>query len=257
MSDVGTWAWAERTHGRLSRRDRMELIRQGVIARLSRLAFRWRPPGVGSQRTLEFPVPPDSRLAREAEQHVRELSSPVLYGHCLRTWAFAALFAQRDAVAHDPELLYLACVLHDLGLTDAHNGQDATAACFAVEGARAADSLLRGWDLPAPRSVVVAEAICLHLNITVPGRMGAEAALLSKGVMLDVVGRRIEQLPSEQVSGVTTRWPRDGSGALLVDETKRQAAVRPDSRAALMQRLGFTELVAGHPLDGSVDLLTP
>jgi hypothetical protein len=45
-------------------------------------------------------------------------------------------------VAHDPELLYLACVLHDLGLTSAHDGHDAKAACFAVEGARAAHRLL-------------------------------------------------------------------------------------------------------------------
>ena len=29
----------------------------------------------------------------------------------MRTWAFAALFAQRDRVAHDEELLYVACVM--------------------------------------------------------------------------------------------------------------------------------------------------
>ena len=190
FTDVGTWAWAERTGGRLSRWDRAELVRQGVLARVSRLTARWERP-----LPAELPQPPDSALAREADERVRELSSPALYGYCMRTWAFAALFAQRDRVAHDPELLYLACVLHDLGLTDAHDCLDPGSACFAVEGARAACDLLRAHGEKEGRVRRVAEAISLHLNISVPDRLGAEASLLSKGVMLDVVGRRLRKLP--------------------------------------------------------------
>lgn len=56
--------------------------------------------------------------------------------------------------------------------------------------------------------------------------------------MLDVVGRRLEQIPPTNVLEVTRRWPRDGSGELLLSETSRQAEQRPDSRAALLHRLG-------------------
>jgi hypothetical protein len=188
-------------------------------------------------------------MAREAKQLARELSSPVLYGHCLRTWAFATLFAARDRVDHDEELLYVACVLHDIGLTDRHNGRDTSAACFAVEGARAAHGLVRRRGEPEQRAHAVAEAISLHLNVNVHDRFGPIATLLSKGVMLDVVGRRIEQISAANITEVLGRWPREGSGELLVSDTARQAELRPHSRAALLHRVGFTKLVSANPID--------
>lgn len=224
-------------------------MRQGVLAQLSRLPAALRRRVIGDTSALSLPEPPDTALAREAEERVRELSKPALYGHCLRTWAFAALFAGRDRVDHDEELLYLACVLHDLGLTEAHDGRDPSAACFAVEGARAAHALLCEHQAPEERARTVAEAISLHLNIQVPDRYGPEAVLLSRGVMLDVVGRRIERFPEATLSDVAKKWPREGSGALLLEDTARQAKTRPRSRAALLHRLGFTRLVSANPLD--------
>lgn len=249
MSQVGSWEWAQRTNGRLGRADRAELLRQGVLAQLSRMPAAVRRRFIRDKSSVSLPAPPDTALAKEAEERVRELSQPPLYGHCLRTWAFAALFAQRDRVDHDEELLYLACVLHDLGLTEAHEGRDPTAACFAVEGARAAHSLLCERQAPAERARSVAEAISLHLNISVPDRYGPEAVLLSKGVMLDVVGRRMERFPQAALMEVAEKWPREGSGALLLADTERQAKRRPQSRAALLHRLGFTKLVSANPLD--------
>lgn len=249
MSEVGNWTWAQRTDGRLGKRDRAELLRQGILARLAALPVRWRRQILPEAGSLELPTPPDTPLAAEAEQRVRELSTPELYGHCLRTWAFAALFAQRDRVEHDEELLYVACVLHDLGLTDAHEGADPTAMCFAVEGARAAHALVCDHGETAERARTVAEAISLHLNVDVHQRYGSVATLLSKGVMLDVVGRRVEQLPEDAVSGVSRAWPREGAAEVLVTRTKHQAAVRPQSRAALLHRLGFVDLVFDNPLD--------
>lgn len=256
MTTVGTWDWAQQTHGRLRRRDQAELLRQGVLAQLAALPRPWRAHLAGRLDPLALPDPPDSALARAAEERVRELSDPALYGHCLRTWAFSALFASRDRVAHDPELLYLACVLHDLGLTPEHDHRDPSAACFAVEGARAAHAFLGEHGEPAPRARVVAEAISLHLNVTVPDRLGAEAALLSRGVTLDVVGRRLDRLPRASVAEVVERWPREGSGAFLVSATGHQAQVRPRSRAALLHRIGFARLVRANPLD-RVDAVRP
>jgi hypothetical protein len=249
MSQVGSWEWAQRSGGRLGRGDRAELLRQGVLAQLSRLPEAVRRRVIRDASPLDLPKPPDTALARTAEERVRELSQPPLYGHCLRTWAFAALFAERDRVDHDEELLYLACVLHDLGLTEAHDRRDPSAACFAVEGARAAHALLCEHSEPEDRARTVAEAISLHLNIKVPRRYGPEATLLSKGVMLDVVGRRRELMPKAALSAVVAKWPRDGSSELLLADTRHQAEVRPQSRAALLHRLGFTGLVSANPLD--------
>lgn len=248
MSYVGTWDWALETQGVLRRQDRVRLIGQGVSARLTRLPSQWRSRLFGEHAPLELPQPPDSKLAREADEHVRELSGPVLYGHCTRTWAFAALFAQRDRVTHDSELLYLACMLHDLGLTRTHWAQDGHAKCFAVEGARAAHALLRRAGATEDRARTVAEAISLHLNITVPARLGIEAHLLSKGVSLDVVGRRLHQIPLPPLQAVGARWPRDGFADELAAATARQARLRPGSRSGLLHKLGFVKLIERNPL---------
>lgn len=246
---VGTWAWAQRTHGRLRRRDRAQLLGQAVLTRLSALPRPWQDQLLGGRSSLTMPTPPDSGVARLAEERVREVSSPVMHAHCLRTWCFAALIAQRDGLQHDEELLYLACVLHDLGLTEAHDRRDATAACFAVEGARAAHDLLCHHGLAEDRARTVASAISLHLNIRVPTRLGAEAHLLSAGAAFDVVGRGVRKLPSATTAEVVARWPRRDCAAELATMTGAQANVRPDSRAALLHRLGFAQLIAANPLD--------
>ncbi|HEY7932704.1 MAG TPA: HD domain-containing protein [Solirubrobacteraceae bacterium] len=248
MSYVGTWEWAQKTGGSLSAGDRLRLIGQGVAARLERIPSQWRSRIFGEHASLVLPEPPDSRLARDAEERVRELSSPALYGHCIRTWAFAELFAQRDRLGHDQELLYLACVLHDLGLTEQHWGDDPHARCFAVEGARAAHTFVHAHGVSDERARKVAEAISLHLNVTVPARLGVEAHLLSKGVSLDVVGRRLHQISPTATASVNGRWPREGFAGELATTTAKQAHMRPQSRSALLHKLGFVELIEGNPM---------
>lgn len=249
MSTVGTWAWATETHGRLRRRDQAHLLRQAVVARLALLPGPWRRALLADGASVTLPDPPDSKLARLAEERVREFSTPALHAHCLRTWMFAVLFARRDRIDHDEELLYLACVLHDLGLTDGHDRRDPTAACFGVEGARAAHDLLCRNGQPEHRARKVAEAISLHLNVTVPARLGAEAHLLSKGVSLDAVGRGAHRLTGPAVLEVIERLPRDGLGQYIVSAMGKQARARPESRAAFLDRLGFAQLVLANPLD--------
>jgi hypothetical protein len=248
MSYVGTWAWALETEGSLRRQDRIRLVGQGVAAQLARLPSRWRSRILGEHISLTLPEPPDSALARDADELVRELSRPALYGHCARTWAFATLFAQRDRVKHDSELLYVSCMLHDLGLTEKHWGRDPQARCFAVEGARAAHTIVCGHGASEERARQVAEAISLHLNVTVPVRLGPEAHLLSKGVSLDVVGRHLHQIPPATTTTVEERWPREGFARELAASTTSQAELRPQSRSALLKRLGFVKLIEGNPL---------
>jgi hypothetical protein len=248
MSYVGTWEWAQETGGSLRAQDRLRLVCQGVAAQLARLPSGMHSKLFRANASLTLPNPPDSVLAREAEECVRELSTPALYGHCARTWAFAALFAQRDRIKHDEELLYLACMLHDLGLTEQHWRRDPHARCFAVEGARAAHAFVHEHGADEQRARTVAEAISLHLNVTVPARLGAEAHLLSKGVSLDVVGRRLHRIPLPSTRGVEERWPRDGFAGELAERTARQGQMRPQSRAALLHRLGFAKLIEGNPL---------
>jgi HD domain len=249
MGTVGTWDWAQETNGRLRRRDRAYLLWKAALGRLAAMPAPLRAKVVPDGGPLELPDPPDSALARLAEERVRELSAPPLYGHCLRTWAFAALFGKRERIEHDPELLYLACVMHDLGIAEEHDRRDPTAACFAVEGARAAHGMLLANAAPPDRARTVAEAISLHLNVFVPERLGVEAYLLGKGVSLDVTGMRLRELPRPAIARVVKHWPREGSGAWLVGAMRQQAEARPQSRAALLMQAGFARLTERCPLD--------
>ena len=250
MSYVGTWEWALETEGSLRRQDRIRLIGQGVSAQLERIPSQWRSKIFGEHASLRLPDPPDRAHARDAEERVSELTSPALYGHCSRTWAFAELFSQRDRVKHDAELLYLACLLHDLGLTEKHWGRDTHAKCFAVEERpRGTHALVCAGGASEERARKVAEAISLHLNVNVPPRLGAEAHLLSMGVSLDVVGRRLHQIAPPATLEVNERWPRDGFASELTASTIKQAQMRPGSRSGLLHRLGFVKLVDGNPLE--------
>jgi HD domain-containing protein len=183
--------------------------------------------------------PPDTAFVRAALDTARAASSDMLLHHCLRTWLWADLVAQIDRIPHDPELLYVACVLHDLGLTPSHWCR--TDACFAVEGARAAYELatVHGY----PHADALADVICLHLNAVVPVRRGAEAHLLHAGAAMDVVGARVGQIPAHTRAQVLQRHTRDGFLDQMLALGAQQRHNRPRSRIALLQRFGFANMM--------------
>jgi hypothetical protein len=247
---LGTWEWTERTGGRLGRIERLGQLSQAIAGQMAGAL----PPFAGHRggrawdRLPELPTPPDSALARSADELVRDLSSPALHGHCLRTWLFAAAFADLERLGHDPELLYIACLLHDLGLTEAHNGRDADASCFAVEGARVAHAFIcRQGEEQMARDA--ANAISLHLNIKVDLSDGAEAVLLHRAARLDAGGLGLGDLPRQTTAEIVARWPRDGFADELAAAIHGQAERRPQSRAALLNRIGLRRLILTNRLD--------
>jgi HD superfamily phosphodiesterase len=61
---------------------------------------------------------PDSGLAREATEFVREASTPLLFDHSRRVYFWASLQAERLSLGYDPELLYVGAMFHDVGLLE-------------------------------------------------------------------------------------------------------------------------------------------
>jgi HD superfamily phosphodiesterase len=117
---------------------------------------------------------PDSRLAREATDLVQSCSPDFLVNHCFRSHAWAVALAERDGVRFDAELLYVAAVLHDLGLI----AQFDTGRCFEADSAAAAVELATEHGWPEARQEVLAEAIRLHVAIEIALEDGPEAYLL-------------------------------------------------------------------------------
>src|SRR5579862_4739573 len=63
---------------------------------------------------------PQTSLAKEATA-VALSSEPIeIFRHSLRTFLFAELIATKRAIEHDRELVYVASILHDTGLSSEH-----------------------------------------------------------------------------------------------------------------------------------------
>ena len=60
---------------------------------------------------------PDSKLAREMAEFVRDTESLLLFHHSSRVYYWGALTGKRWSLRFDPELLYAGAMFHDMGLT--------------------------------------------------------------------------------------------------------------------------------------------
>ena len=54
---------------------------------------------------------PDSRLAHEITEIVRDTASELLFNHSSRVYLFGALAGQRRGLGFDPELLYAGAIV--------------------------------------------------------------------------------------------------------------------------------------------------
>jgi hypothetical protein len=60
---------------------------------------------------------PDSNLAREITEFVRDVETPLLFHHSSRVFYWGALTGARRGLTYDAELLYTGTMFHDMGLT--------------------------------------------------------------------------------------------------------------------------------------------
>jgi HD superfamily phosphodiesterase len=62
---------------------------------------------------------PDSNLANEITEFIRDTEPALLFNHSSRVYYFAALVGQRRRLKFDAELLYAGAMFHDMGLVPA------------------------------------------------------------------------------------------------------------------------------------------
>ncbi len=228
---------------------RLGFLRQLALSQLADLPGLLRAlPGPNREApALQMRTPPDSALARAAMEFAREVYPSPLLEHCMRCWYLGDLFAQLDQLVYDPEQLYLACLLHDVGLTAAHPFP-ATVGCFAVHGSAVAEHRLAAWGVDDLDRTVVVDAIIHHMDARVPPSR-AVAFLLHAGAHCDVVGSRADQLPADNLRTIHARHPRDRFGDTFRDAMRTEARLRPRSRAGIMWRNGAGLRIRLNPLD--------
>jgi hypothetical protein len=148
---------------------------------------------------------PDTLLAKEATDVLRESSTELLFNHSLRVYLFAAEQGRQRKLFFDAELLYVAAAFHDLGLIRKFSSPDER---FEVDGANAARQFLSAHSIPEERIETVWQAIALHTTPGVTHYMRPEVALLYSGVALDVLGRGFDQFPSDLREEIVAEYPR-------------------------------------------------
>jgi len=148
---------------------------------------------------------PDSTIAREATQLLRDTASDLLFQHSMRVYLWSALLADRKGLGFDPELLYAAAMFHDLGLTEAFH---ASSLRFEVDGANAARDFLRSHGIPEADIHKVWTAIAFHTTPGIPEFLHPEASLLHMATGMDVAGRSYDQVTDEQRDAVVAAYPR-------------------------------------------------
>lgn len=128
---------------------------------------------------------PDTKLAREATELVRDSTSELVYHHSRRVYFFGSLQGRNRDVSFDPELLYIGAMFHDLGLNEEFR---AGGRRFEVDSADEARRFLRAHGVPEDSVRRVWTAIALHTTPGIPEFMEPEVALVTAGVEYDVLG---------------------------------------------------------------------
>lgn len=173
------------------------------------------------------PTIPNSELCQKATALVQKVSPNFLHNHCLRTYIFGQQLGQKHQLKFDAELLYLGSMMHDLGLTEAFDGEQR----FEVDGADAARKFVCEHGLSEEKADVVWDAISLHTSIGIASRKRPEIALVHLGAGLDVFGMGAEEISKDIVHQVFEIYPRlelvDSITTLLVDQVKRKPQVVP------------------------------
>jgi hypothetical protein len=156
--------------------------------------------------TLSFAVgTPDSLLAREATDLLREHSSDLLFNHSVRVYLFAAEQGRQQKLQFDAELLYIAAAFHDFGLLKNLSSQDER---FEVDGANACRQFLIAHDVPEQRIQIAWQAIALHTTPGITHYLRPEISLLYSGVGLDVIGKGFDKFPAEVREAIVAKYPR-------------------------------------------------
>src|SRR6201997_4321274 len=116
---------------------------------------------------------PDTKLATEATELVRDCTTDLVYHHSRRVYWFGSLQGRNRGLSFDPELLYIGAMFHDLGLNDEFRGSGRR---FEVDSAEEARRFLQGHGMPEDSIRRVWTAIALHTTPGIPQFMEPEVA---------------------------------------------------------------------------------
>ncbi|WP_405774035.1 HD domain-containing protein [Streptomyces sp. NBC_00859] len=195
---------------------------------------------------------PDTALAQEATELVREAAGPLLFDHSRRVFLFGSLKGMQRGLSPDPELLYVGSMFHDLGLTERYRRTDQR---FEVDGA----DLARDFLLEHGRSETEARAvwlsIALHTTPGIPEHLDPEIALVTAGVETDVLGLGLDEIAPGQIAAVTDAHQRPDFKRRILKAFTDGMKNRPDTTFGTMNDDVLAHFVPGFTRQDFVDII--
>jgi hypothetical protein len=152
---------------------------------------------------------------------------------------------------YDRELVYLASLLHDLGLSKDHIADKR----FEVDGADAASRFLHVHDYPKTKVDIVWDAIALHSSAEIADRREPEVALVHFGAHVDVLGLRMGEISPQLIDDTLALYPRLGFKRAFTEALAEVARRKPHTAIGTGLADVGRRLVPGLEIPNVCDLL--
>ena len=191
------------THNTISRRS--ALVQTGAAIGLIGLTSLSQGTDSDDGTAMKMIGAPDSSLVRDVIELARESSEPYLFNHVVRSWLFSTALAKKAKAPVDLEVLAVATLLHDLGLTERYSSDTDR---FEVDGANAARAFLHSRHLTASDIQLVWDAIALHSTRSIAVHKEPVVAFCHHGVQVDISGLQFELIDRAVREQILHEYPR-------------------------------------------------
>ena len=195
---------------------------------------------------------PDTKVAREATELVREATSKLIYDHSRRVFWFGSFQGRNRGLSFDPELLYIGAMFHDLGLNEQFRGSGRR---FEVDSADEARRFLQGHGVPEDSIRRVWTAIALHTTPGIPEFMEPEVALVTAGVEYDVLGIGYHDISDDVRAEVTALHPRPDFKRRILKAFTEGIAPKPATTFGNVKADVLERFVPGYQRTSFVDVI--
>ncbi len=207
---------------------------------------------VTSGQTAAGLMVPDTKVAREATELVREAASDLVYHHSRRVFWWGSLQGSNRGLSFDPELLYIGAMFHDLGLNEQFRGSGRR---FEVDSAGEARRFLQGHGVPEDSIRRVWTAIALHTTPGIPEFMEPEVALVTAGVEYDVLGIGYHDITNADRAAITALHPRPDFKRSILRAFTEGIAPKPETTFGNVKADVLERFVPGYQRANFVDII--
>lgn len=247
IKKIGSFEWMQSTNGHLTTKEKLKLLNEILLP--SMLGVMKSQLHIGSSKSninLKDIKVPDTKIIVEAINELNEKAPGTLINHSWRTYFWGAAIGLQDQRKYDPEVLLVASLYHDIGLTD-NNKESKGCRCFTYESSIQFEKKAKHLNYDENKIKTVKDAICMHMNGHIAEDNESEVILLQQGASCDVVGDKLFTLSKDYRTEVLEKYPRLRFNSefkkLLAEERKTVKS----SRTKFLSQLGLPVMISMNP----------